>query len=131
MKLFFVAAIMLFSGSLMAQNSADIKFNEIKHSFGKIKQGVPASTTFVVTNNGTKPLIIQNAGAECGCTSPEWTKAPIMKGKSGTVKATFNAASPGPFTKRVTVTFANVKDPVVLTIEGTVVDPKVKAGTRK
>lgn len=126
MKFFIAAALLLCTGTVMAQTSADIKFNEVKHNFGKIKKGVPASTTFTITNTGAKPLIIQNASAECGCTSPEWTKSPIMKGKTGTVKATFNAATAGPFTKRVTVTFANVKEPVVVTIEGVVVEPTAK-----
>ncbi|HZX73853.1 MAG TPA: DUF1573 domain-containing protein [Cyclobacteriaceae bacterium] len=66
------------------------------------------------------PLIITNVQASCGCTTPSWTKDPVMPGGSGFIKATFNAASPGVFGKTVTVT-ANV-DPgfVQLSIKGEV-----------
>ncbi|HAI83398.1 MAG TPA: DUF1573 domain-containing protein [Chitinophagaceae bacterium] len=119
---FLVTAIAVFFCTVgaFAQNAADVKLNKTKHNFGKIKQNVPASYTFVITNNGDKPLIIENATAECGCTSPEWSQQPIMKGKTGTVKATFNAAAVGPFTKKVTIKFAKINEPVQVTIEGEV-----------
>lgn len=116
----FVTVLALFVGTQLF-SQANIKFDKEKHSFGKIKQGVPASVVFTYTNTGAKPLIVETATAECGCTSPEWTKAAVAKGKSGTIKATFNAAAAGAFTKRVTVKFANNPVPVILTIEGEVI----------
>src|SRR6478735_2499683 len=77
------------------------------HDFGKIKLGVPVTHEFKFTNTGKIPLIITNVQASCGCTTPSWTKDPVMPGGSGFIKATFNAASPGVFGKTVTVT-ANV-----------------------
>lgn len=96
------------------------QFKMLKHSFGKIKQGVPASTQFSFTNTTNKPLIVEVATAECGCTTPDYPKTPIMKGKEGNIKVTYNAANPGHFEKKVTVKFANVADPVVLVIDGDV-----------
>ncbi len=72
-------------------------------------------------------MVIESAVAECGCTTPEYPKGVIAKGASEKIKVTYNAASMGSFTKRVTVRVAKVADPVVLTIEGEVVDPKTIA----
>lgn len=91
------------------------------HDFGKIKQGVPVTHEFVFTNKGKVPMIITNASPSCGCTVPSWTKEPIPPGGTGSVKATFNAMSPGAFDKSVSV-MANVENGViVLHIKGEVV----------
>ncbi len=108
------------SATSETQKSSVVSFNEVKHSFGKIKQNVPATYIFTLKNTGTKPLIIEQATAQCGCTTPEYTKSPILKGKSSPIRVTFNAATAGPFTKTVTVKFLNVPEPTVLTIEGEV-----------
>lgn len=109
-----------FSFILWAQK-APAKFTEEKFSFGKIAQNKPVTHTFKFTNTGTKPLIIENAVAECGCTTPKFTKAAITKGKTEMIEVTFNAASAGTFTKKVTVTFAGYKEPTILTIDGEVI----------
>ncbi|MFZ4796508.1 MAG: DUF1573 domain-containing protein [Bacteroidia bacterium] len=101
-------------------NQADITFEKETHDFGTISQGVPASFTFVFKNSGKEPLIITNAAAGCGCTTPEWTKEPIKPGQKGYVKATYNAASPGPFNKTVTVMSNGKKSNVILYIKGDV-----------
>jgi hypothetical protein len=96
-------------------------WSETTHDFGKIEQSTPAPVTFTVTNNGTNPLIIIGASSSCGCTVADYTKEPILPGKTGTVKATFNAAKPGLFTKTVTVTFEGILTTDVLTIKGEVI----------
>ena len=91
------------------------------HDFGKIKQGVPQTHEFRFTNSGKQPLVITNVQASCGCTTPAWSKDPIPPGAEGFIKATFNAASMGGFTKTVTV-MANVESGFKqLTIKGEVV----------
>lgn len=102
------------------QNVAEITFDKETHDFGIIPQGVPASYTFIVTNKGKAPLIITNAAAGCGCTTPEWTKEAIKPGGKGYIKATYNAASPGVFMKTVTVTSNASRESVTLTIKGEV-----------
>ncbi len=95
-------------------------WNETTHDFGKIKQNDPAAVTFTVKNNGTAPLIITAAKSSCGCTVAEFTKEPIKPNESGIVKATYNSARIGVFTKTVTVTFDGITQPDVLTIKGEV-----------
>ena len=104
-----------------AQTASPVAFKIMKYSFGKVEQGKPVTTEFSFTNNSDKPVIIETANAGCGCTKPEYSEAPILKGKSSTIKVTYNAANMGTFTKTVTVKFANVAEPVVLTIEGEVI----------
>ena len=68
-----------------------ITFEEVKYDFGSVVQGGTVDHTFKFKNTGTAPLIISNIGVSCGCTTPEWTKEPIMPGKSGTIAAHFNS----------------------------------------
>ncbi|MFN8251427.1 MAG: DUF1573 domain-containing protein [Ferruginibacter sp.] len=89
---------------------------------GKIKQGVPATATFVVTNIGKEPLIIEQASPTCGCTIGDYTKSPIAPGKTGTITATYNAASATHFEKHMTVKFAGVDEVKSITITGDVLD---------
>mgnify|MGYP003575161977 CR=1 FL=1 len=73
------------------------------HDFGKIPEGPAAEYTFEFTNVGNEPLIIQNASASCGCTTPEWPKEPILPGNTGKIKVKYNTQGRGnqPFDKSV------------------------------
>lgn len=124
MKKILVLFCLVFSIHVFAQT--DISFKETKFSFGKIKQSVPVTHVFTFTNKSAKPLVIEVATAECGCTTPVYSKEPIAKGKSSTIKVTFNAANPGTFKKNVNVKFANITPPTVLTIDGEVEVAKAK-----
>lgn len=124
MKIVLSCLAVIFFLSANAQVDSVAKFKTTNYSFGKIKQHVPATTEFSFTNTGAKPLIIETAAAECGCTTPDYPKTPLAKGKSAIIKVTYNAESPGKFTKRVTVKFANIATPVILTIEGEVAGTK-------
>ena len=116
------AILVLTSTSLFAQKKADevAKFNVETFDFGKIKQNVPVTATFIVTNIGTEPLIIEQANPSCGCTVSDYTKAPIAPGKTGYIKATYNAADLGPVNKQVTVKFMNATDIKFLNFKGEV-----------
>ncbi|WP_072008505.1 DUF1573 domain-containing protein [Hymenobacter sp. IS2118] len=69
-----------------------ITFEESKFDFGAVAQGAVVDHTFKFKNTGTAPLIISNIGVSCGCTTPEWTKTPVMPGKTGSISAHFNTA---------------------------------------
>src|SRR6185503_389313 len=97
MKRLLLAIALLSSTSLFAQKKANdiAKLSVDTYDFGKIKQNVPAEATITVTNIGTEPLLIEEARPSCGCTVSDYTKSPIAPGKTGTIKATFNAAALG------------------------------------
>lgn len=104
-------------------NGPVAKFDKMSFNFGDIPQGTPATTKFVITNDGNEPLIIASAKASCGCTTPTYTQDPVLPGKTADISVTYNAAAPGNFTKTVTVKTNAGEQPVVLKIEGKV-NPK-------
>jgi hypothetical protein len=107
--------------ALAARAQGVLTFESIDHDFGKVSEGTMATYEFKFKNTGNQPIVIANAQASCGCTTPEWTKAPVMPGKSGIIKAVYNSAGrPGVFAKTVTV-MSNASDPnKVLSLKGTV-----------
>ena len=82
-----------------------ISFAESLHDFGTIKDGDVVEHIFSFVNEGEAPLIISDAKATCGCTVPEWPKAPIAVGEKGEIKVRFNSKNkPGVQNKTVTLT---------------------------
>jgi len=121
-KLLFIAAAFVISSAAFSQTKAEesIKFSELAHDFGKIKQGVPVTFDFQFANIADKPVVIESASASCGCTTPKWPQAPIMAGKKDLINVGYNAANLGTFSKPITVKIAGSDSPVILTISGEV-----------
>ncbi len=63
--------------------------NEEVHDFGLVEQGSSNTFTFVVTNTGDAPLVIEDAKSTCGCTVPKKPTEPIAPGESGEIEVTF------------------------------------------
>ena len=120
---------MVFGAQLTnGQSFAEIKFEKMDQNFGKIKEADgPAVYEFKFTNTGKIPLIIQGVEASCGCTTPEWSREPVLPGKTGFIKVSFNPEfRPGIFTKSISV-MANIpKSAVILTITGEVIPRELK-----
>jgi hypothetical protein len=126
-----IVGLFVFSVFTYAQNSngkvdlsvdgkAAFKWKSVQIDFGQIKQNVPKTAEFELTNTGTAPIIIQNAVASCGCTNVDYPKEPIKPGQSAKIKTTYNAAASGAFSKRVTVFMNATPEPQVLEIKGVV-----------
>lgn len=121
-KFFAILVVMLTVTSMSFAQKGVMKFKEETHNFGKIEQGKPVTEEFVFTNTGTSPIVITNVSASCGCTTPSYTKEPILPKKTGIIKATYNAAAMGTFNKSITV-FSNAESPsMTLFLKGEVVD---------
>ncbi|WP_235827827.1 DUF1573 domain-containing protein [Flavobacterium amnicola] len=88
---------------------------------GEIPQGTPKMIEFTFKNTGDKEVIISSVKTSCGCTASDYTKEAIAPGKSGFVKATYNAAVKGNFTKTVTVTTNADETAKILTLKGNVI----------
>lgn len=116
-----VCASVLTYAQTNVKADAVVKFKELRHNFGKIKQGVPVTHDFEFTNVSGQPVIIETATASCGCTTPTWPQAPVMKEKAAIIKAGFNAAAPGPFEKTVYVKVKGIDAPLELRIAGEVI----------
>ncbi|PWB23734.1 DUF1573 domain-containing protein [Flavobacterium sp. HTF] len=88
---------------------------------GEIPQGTPKAIVYEFKNTGKTAVVITNVQGSCGCTATDYTKEPILPGKSAKVTATYNAANKGAFTKTVTVTTNAETTPKILTLKGTVI----------
>jgi hypothetical protein len=120
-KLFLLAAAFATAFSVMAQKADEIiKLNSETYNFGKIKQGVPVTTFFTVTNKSDKPVVLETVTASCGCTTPEWSKEPVAPGGTTQIKVGYNAAAVAPFTKDITVRLAGIQEPKIIHITGEV-----------
>ena len=98
-----------------------IEFAALEHNYENIAKGGNGNCEFTFTNNGNEPLILSNVKASCGCTTPSWTKEPIMPGQTGTIKVSYNTRNIGSFNKTITVTSNAINTPrVVLKIKGKV-----------
>ena len=102
--------------------TADFSWIVTTHDFGKIKVNKPVTHEFRFTNSGDAPLVISSVQASCGCTVTDYSKDPIAPGAEGYVKATYNAAKVGVFSKTVTVNANAAESVVQLTIKGEVVE---------
>jgi len=124
MKKLLIALLAFTSATTFAQKKiADVaKLNTETYDFGKVKQNQPPTATFIVTNISSEPLIIEAANPTCGCTISDYTKAPIAPGKTGTIKATYNAANVGAIHKTLTVKFAGIDELKSINLAGEVLD---------
>lgn len=68
-----------------------ITFDKPVHNFGKIVAGEVVEYSFKFKNTGGRDLLINRAEASCGCTIPEWPKAPIRPGDSAYIKMKFDS----------------------------------------
>ena len=98
-----------------------MQFENDNHDFGNVPEGTMATHEFKFKNTGNQPMVIANVQASCGCTTPDWTKTPVLPGKSGIIKAMYSSAGrPGVFNKTVTVTSNATEPSKVLSIKGAV-----------
>lgn len=101
-------------------------FTKSVHDFGKVDESAGSVTCeFTFKNEGKEPFIIQRVQTTCGCTTPDYTREPVLPGKTGNIKVTYSTVGrPGAFNKNVTV-FSNVTDSVYkLNIKGEVLRNK-------
>lgn len=113
---------LLVAGTVVAHTlAAAFGWASTTHNFGKVQQGKPVTVSYAFTNKGEAPLLVTYAKGSCGCTGVEWPKEAVLPGATGQIKATFNAASLGAFSKSVYVESNADGGPVTLTFNGEVV----------
>lgn len=101
-------------------SGAEIEFEKKFVDFGTLKVGDVKVVTITYKNIGKKPLILDDVISSCDCTEVEWSKAPVMPGKTGTIKATYTAKNVGLISKRLTVLSNANTDRVILQLKGEV-----------
>lgn len=70
-------------------------FDDTVFNFKKVTSGMQVQHRYKFKNTGKGDLLIRNAQAACGCTTPGWTKDVVPPGGEGYVDATFNSTGRG------------------------------------
>lgn len=97
--------IVLLAVSIIAQPK--IEFSEENYDFGNINQGDVVSHEYVIKNEGTENLILENIKATCGCTAAQPDKRELNPGESTKLKVTFDSAGRKGIQKKYVYVFSN------------------------
>jgi hypothetical protein len=111
--------------ALALKDSTTVQIIDSAYNFGKVTDGEKVEYSYRFKNTGTKPLVVIEAHASCGCTVPQKPEKPILPGETGFIKIVFDSKGRvGEAHKTITVTSnANPEFPQ-LTLTGTVEEKK-------
>ena len=113
---------------LFSAAQSKLAFDKTTWNFGEIaeKKGV-VEHIFTFENKDSKPIVILDVVSGCGCTTPSYSRKPIMAGEKGEIKVAFDPANrPGKFSKGVSVMTSASTSAITLTLEGYVI-PREKS----
>ena len=82
----------------------------------------PSTAYFRFKNTGSLPVLVTKAKGSCGCTGIKHRTEPVKPGETGTIQATYNAASMGAFSKTVEVELNIENSRKILRLKGEVVE---------
>lgn len=98
-----------------------IEYENTSFDFGKVKEGEIVEHIFKFKNTGNSPVILAQVSASCGCTTPDYTKEPILPGKEGEVKVVFNSDGQVGNQQKIVTVISNAENKVTtVQIKGTV-----------
>jgi hypothetical protein len=91
--------------ALALKDSTTVQIIDSAYNFGKVTDGAKVEYSYRFKNTGTKPLVIVEATASCGCTVPQKPEKPILPGEIGFIKVVFDSKGRvGTAHKTITVT---------------------------
>lgn len=91
------------------ENPPVINFDETIFNFDTVALGSKVEHTFIFTNNGSTPLLINSVKAGCGCTVLKgWPKTPIKPGQKGEIPVVLSTQRTG-FIKKYISILANTR----------------------
>ncbi|WP_020527432.1 DUF1573 domain-containing protein [Flexithrix dorotheae] len=127
-KYLFIFLLILPISGAFAQGA--FQFEEEEYNFGDIKEGTLAEHVFSFKNTGNAPIVISEVKASCGCTTPEWSKEPVMPGETGSIKAVFNSKGrPGNVYKTITIKSNAAEQVKTLKLKGQVIKQEASEGS--
>lgn len=77
--------------------------------YGAIPEGQKLEVSYRFKNSGNKPLIIARVQPSCGCTVAEQPEEPILPGKEGIIKASFNSEGRLGINNKILYVIANTR----------------------
>lgn len=103
------------------ENVGVIEFENTVYDFGTVKEGAKVDHSFKFKNTGTAPIILAQVSASCGCTTPDYTKEPILPGKEGEIKVSFDSQGQVGNQQKIVTISSNAENRVTtVQIKGTV-----------
>ncbi|HLG02092.1 MAG TPA: DUF1573 domain-containing protein [Bacteroidia bacterium] len=125
MKRFVILLVLFAVATAFIAGLPVIKFEELKHNFGFIRQGDVVSHDYFFTNTGGEPLVITEAKVNCECTKADFPKEPVPCGGKGKVTVTFESKSAIDRQERTVELISNAQNsPVTLTFKCVVLKKK-------
>lgn len=115
-----LGTLLLVLCATLSINSQEFKFEQETIDYGKIIKGSEGERTFVFTNVGDAPLIIQSIKSSCGCTVPKKPENPIMPGEKGEIKVSYDTKRTGGFSKQITILSNAITARKIVKIKGLV-----------
>ena len=115
-----LGTLLLVLCATLSINSQEFKFEQETIDYGKIIKGSEGERTFVFTNIGDAPLIIQSIKSSCGCTVPKKPENPIMPGEKGEIKVSYDTKRIGGFSKQITILSNAITARKIVKIKGLV-----------
>lgn len=100
---------------------AQVHWTEPLHmALGEVRRHQTYTLEYPFTNNGDRPVILDNVRTDCGCTAPEWSREPIPPGAGSVIVLEFRPTSKGRHRKKARVWIRGEKRPVTLSFEAIV-----------
>ena len=124
---------MILCGMLCSEASAQnspLKFAQQSWDFGRIKEdGGEVSHAFEFVNASSAPAVIEQVTVSCGCTKPEYSRAPVKPSEKGTLVISYDPEGrPGAFRRDIVVQSGGATGKTVLTITGEVLPAEKSFG---
>ena len=103
------------------QGKGKIEFENNTFEFGTVKEGAVVDHVFKFKNTGTEPVILAQVSATCGCTTPDYTKEPVLPGKDGEIKVSFDSHGQVGIQQKIITIASNAENGVTtVQLKGTV-----------
>ena len=109
MRTVLTVCVITFISAIGFGQEAEIYFNQATFKFPNTKEGVVLEHSYSFTNKGNAPLIISDYKVECSCTKVILPKEPILPGKSGVIKVTFDSEGKAFYQDRLIYLSTNTK----------------------
>ncbi len=87
-----------------------IQWKDTAIDFGTISSGDTAHFKYKFKNTGVTPLFILNTHTTCGCTITDFSRDPVMPGKSGFIDITFSSRSENGAINKKIIVVTNTKN---------------------
>jgi len=124
---FLIFSIIILTGLVSFSQEAKpvLVLKNKSQKFKTITQGEVIQFEYILQNKGNADLVIYDVEVSCGCTTPNYSNAPIQPGQSMVLKASFDSADKyGWQDRKIKISSNDAKSPHFLRFKGMVKEVK-------